>query len=436
MTENSETFPTVNGRALARRAAILFANFFLIILAYYQVKSASRSLFIEYWGAERVPQLWIVSALVLGSFIGVYHNMVERFSRLQVVLGSCALFIVLLVLFHLSLAAGSAWGVYAFYIFVDILSVILVEQFWSLANTVNATEDGKKSYWFVGTGGLVGGALGGAMAAALVRHTPVATVDLPLVCAALIGVIFLLNLLMGRHGLYDEVATEGRPVIAEGGWRTLVQSRYLLLIAAALLCAQFAQPIVEYQFLRSVEAVYKEREARTAFFGDFFAILGIVSIIVNLTLTPVLHRYAGVIVGLLAQPILLMVSSLAFMLQPTLLVASIMKISDRGLSYSINRASKELLYIPVDPVHTYQAKAWIDMLGYRLFKVSGSSVIWLLTEVLPKDFDPGLLSWLTFGVCTVWFGVIVMLVREYNAYEPAPPIQKKPPAPLDRKSVV
>ena len=42
-----------------------------------------------------------------------------------------------------------------------ILSVILVEQFWSLANTITESEDGKRSYWFVGTGGLVGGIVGG-----------------------------------------------------------------------------------------------------------------------------------------------------------------------------------------------------------------------------------------------------------------------------------
>ena len=47
---------------LARRAIILFLNFFLIILAYYQVKSASRSLLVEYWGSANLPYVWIVSA--------------------------------------------------------------------------------------------------------------------------------------------------------------------------------------------------------------------------------------------------------------------------------------------------------------------------------------------------------------------------------------
>ena len=137
---------------LARRAIILFLNFFLIILAYYQVKSASRSLLIEYWGSANLPYVWIVSALTLGTFIGFYHRLVERHSRLAIVLGSLILFIALLVSFRLLLVWPNAAVTFAFYIFVDILSVILVEQFWSLANTVNEAEDGKKTYWLVGSG--------------------------------------------------------------------------------------------------------------------------------------------------------------------------------------------------------------------------------------------------------------------------------------------
>ena len=63
------------------------------------------------------------------------------------------------------------------------------------------------------------------------------------------------------------------------------------------------------------------------------------------------------LIALLALP----VSTVVFMASPTLLIAAIMRISDRGLSYSINRASKELLYVPIDPLLIYQAKAWIPV---------------------------------------------------------------------------
>jgi len=401
---------------LARRSAILFFNFFLIILAYYQVKSASRSLLLEYWGASNFPYVWIISALVLGTFIGFYHRLVERHSRLNVVLGCLLLFIALLVSFRVLMGFWGAAASFGFYIFVDIFSVILVEQFWSLTNSINETEEGKKSYWLVGTGGLLGGVVGGSLGSLLIERTAMQTPDLLLTSALFLLMIFVLNLWMGRIGLYAEVPQRGPTVIDKGDWRVLLRSRYLLLIAAALLCAQMAQPVVEYQFISAVEVAYTEQDQRTIFFGNFFSILGLVSIGVNLILTPIIHRYFGVMAGLLTQPFILAVASFGFMLQPTLMIASAMKISDRGLSYSINRASKELLYIPVDPLHTYQAKAWIDMLGYRLFKVSGAALILLLTQWLPLGIGPAEMSWLTIAICAAWFGVLALLAREYSSF--------------------
>jgi AAA family ATP:ADP antiporter len=411
-----------HAHSLNVRSIILFSNFFLIILAYYQVKSASRSLLIEYWGSENFPWVWIASALVLGSFIGYYHQLVERYSRLAVVLASCLMFIVLLVVFRVALDwQGTAVSI-AFYIFVDIFSVVLVEQFWSLADTVTETGAGRRSFWFIGTGGLLGGVMGGAAATAMLEFTSMKTPDLLLSCAGILIVTFILNLIMGRMGLYREVPVEGRPVVLAGGWRALIKSRYLILIAGALLCSQLAQPVVEYQFIKAVAAGYTVLDARTEYISGFFSVLGVVSIAINLLITPFMHRYLGVMWGMVTQPVILAVSSLVFMAQPTLTIASVMKIADRGLSYSINRASKEQLYIPVDPVRTYQAKAWIDMLGYRLFKVLGSALILLLAGLLPLGENAVNLSGLTLFICGAWIIVLALLAREYHAFVTQPPV--------------
>jgi AAA family ATP:ADP antiporter len=225
-----------------------------------------------------------------------------------------------------------------------------------------------------------------------------------------------LNLAMARAGFYREVPSDEKPIVVAGGWRALVSSRYLLLIAGVLFCTQLAQPIVDYQFLSAVEAAYPVLDERTAFISAFFSVLGLVSVGINLTLTPIIHRYLGVIAGLATQPLLLAAFSFGFMAGPTLWMVSAMKTADRGLSYSINRASKEQLYIPIDPVHTYQAKAWIDMLGYRLFKAAGAAIILLFTAWLPVTVGLASLGWLTIVICAVWMGFIGLLAREYKIF--------------------
>mgnify|MGYP001821277624 FL=1 len=418
--KSSNQGPDGNGnsiifRKLGVRASFLFINFFLIITALYQLKPASRSLFIEALGAERLPYVWIITGLTMVVFIAFYHRLVARHSRFKVVLGTCLAISSLLVLFRFLINLPGPIIPVGFYVFVDILSVVLVEQFWSLTNSIYTTQEGKSWYGFVGTGGLVGGIAGGGLSALLIQYTHLQTPDLLLTAAITIGIIFVLTWVMGHIGLYCEVE-HVVPVEAarKGGWRVLGQNRYLLLIAAVMLLAQLVSPLIDYQFLNTVEASYPEREARTAFLSLFFSVMGFISVSINLGITPLIHRFFGTIFGLLIQPLMISLFSWAFLFQSTLFFGCAAKISDRGLSYSINRASKELLYIPIDPVMIYQAKAWIDMFGYRIFKVSGSFLILLFTQWLPVSIGIAQLSWITISISAGWIAIIMVLRHEYH----------------------
>lgn len=73
-------------RSVGVRSAILFTNFFLIVMALYQLKPASRSLFIDSLGVDKLPYVWIGTALTMGIFISYYHRLVERYSRIGIVI--------------------------------------------------------------------------------------------------------------------------------------------------------------------------------------------------------------------------------------------------------------------------------------------------------------------------------------------------------------
>jgi len=392
-------------------AAIPFANFFLIITALYHVKPASRSLFITALGSDNLVYAWIATAVVLGAVLIVYHALVARVRRSRLIFATASLFVAGLAGFRIALEGEPAPLVAAsFLVFVDVFAVVQVEQFWSQVNSLHDTNSGRRWYAYVGTGGLVGGVVGGAVAAALIRYTPLQTVDLLLVAAVMVATTGGLAVLIQRLA---PGAGVGAAVPAFGDWRELGRGRYIGLIAAILLLAQLATPLVEYQFLHMVEAHYVDQEARTAFLSGFFSMLGIVAIMVNLVVTRAVHRYLGVIAGLLVQPLAMALSSLAFVAQPGLSTSMMLKISDRGLSYSINRASRELLYVPVDPVTLFRAKAWIDMFGYRLSKALGSGLILLLTLAIPWPVSTDGLSWVTISLCAIWGFVLLRLRCEY-----------------------
>jgi AAA family ATP:ADP antiporter len=336
---------------------------------------------------------------------------------MHVVLGTCLSISAILLTFRLAFNQPGPVQSVLFYVFVDIMGVVLVEQFWSLTNSIYTTAEGKSWFGIVGSGGLVGGVAGGWAAAVVIKHTSMKTPDLLVIAAGILLLISALTWAMDRIGLYCEVERACHELPPVHGWQILSQSRYLLLIAALLLLAQMASPFVEYQFLNTVEKVYAEIDARTAFLAMFFSTMGLVSIGINVMITPLVTRFLGTIAGLLVQPVMMGLCSWGFLLHPTLFFSGAAKISDRALSYSINRASRELLYVPVDPVTIYQAKAWIDMFGYRTFKIAGSVLILLMTQWLPVTMSVNDLSWFTIVICSLWVGFVMILRQEYKVID-------------------
>lgn len=60
---------------------------------------------------------------------------------------------------------------FSFCVFVDMLSVTLVEQFWSLGNKVCTSDQGERWYGLIATAGLLGGVAGGALASFWIKKT-------------------------------------------------------------------------------------------------------------------------------------------------------------------------------------------------------------------------------------------------------------------------
>lgn len=400
----------------ALRSLLLFLNFFLILLAYYLVKPASRSLFLSHSSSDILPWVWTASGVLLLALVPGYQKLLSRYGRMRVVLGSCVGTAVLLLIFRGLFHYANAPIAIGFYILVDIFSVVLVEQFWSLTNSVYDSREGKRWYGLIASGGLVGAAAGGLVASWLIKFTSLKTEDLISVAAVLVLAMMALTGRLARAGVYREREVPDAPVKLDEPTidfgvvlKSIRSNRFVALIALLVLFSQICEPIVEYQFIHHVEAAYTDGEARTVFLSQFLSLQSAVALAVNLLLTPLIHRYGGVIAGLLMQPLLLGVSALAYLFHTDLRSAAVMKISDRGLSYSVNRASRELLYVGADANTIFKVKAWIDMVGYRVFKIAGNVAILLIVQWTTYQQSETALSAVVVALCVGWGGCVVAL---------------------------
>ena len=435
MTKGSPTAtrrPVWDG-GVAVRSLLLFANFFLILLAYYLVKPASRSLLLDHVNADHLPWLWTVSGLLLLALVPGYQRLLERHGRVRVVIGTCLITAALLLGFRgLFTSAGAATAA-SFYVLVDLFSVVLVEQFWSLTNSVYNRNQGRRWYGLIASGGLVGGVVGGLMAGWLVKHTALRTEDLIAVAAVLVLGISLLTWRLARAGVYRLASSsqELRPVAVDAGevWNSIRSHRLVAGIALLLFFSQVCEPIVEYQFMQHVEASYADKEARTVYLSHVLSLLSAVALGINLVITPLIHRYLGVVAGLFVQPVLLAATALSHAAQLDLRSAALMKIADRGLSYSVNRASRELLYVGAAANTIFKVKSWIDMVGYRAFKIVGNLGIVAVTQALPPQISPYVLTSAIVLIAIAWalnVAGVGRLQRPRRGAEPRPPATALP----------
>ncbi len=73
---------------------------------------------------------------------------------------------VLLLVFWVLFQSRRAWVSVAFYLAGLILGVLLISQFWTLANLVYDPRQAKRLFGFIGGGAPLGGIAGSALAAA------------------------------------------------------------------------------------------------------------------------------------------------------------------------------------------------------------------------------------------------------------------------------
>ena len=102
--------------------------------------------------------------------------------------------VVLLLLFWALLRTGWEEVAVGLYVFGQILGILLISQFWTLANDIYDARQAKRLFGFIGGGASLGGALGSGLTRYLAER--VGTIDLLLLSAAAVAGCVVIVLLI------------------------------------------------------------------------------------------------------------------------------------------------------------------------------------------------------------------------------------------------
>lgn len=401
----------------AALALNMFTSFFLITTFQITTKTLRQSAFIDTLGAARLPVVYLLVAVLSYPFLRLYGRWSERYSIRRLIQLSNIVVSFGLVAFWALFTQGWPWVPVAFYVLTSITYALLITQFWMLANHGLDPRQARRLFGFIGAGGLLGGIAGGQTAR---LTTEIATTAGPLAASAL--ALLCVSLLLERpeiariHGAAQPGGAIGKLDKAHGGLEILKRSPQLRWIAVLMVLSVIVAQIVDLQFNWAVESRTTGLAERTAFFGNFFSVMGISAFVFQLLFTGRIHRALGIAFAMRILPVTLALGTVALLVAagmlPSLVIAAalVLKIGENGVRYSIDQATRELLFLPVRTDLRLRAKAFIDVFLQRGAKGIAALLLLPVTFGLMSAPQTG---WFSLALVAVW---LVVAERTYRSY--------------------
>jgi len=378
----------------------------LVMGSLYVLKPVRNALFLDRLGVEQLPYVLMLVALVGGGAALLFSRLTSVFRLDRLVPGAFLLLILCLLGFWLALPLGWSWLYYLFYIWVNLYGLMATSLLWLMANAVFNAREGRRLFGLIGTAGIAGAVAGGAFTSWIAPV--VGTENLLLVCVGALA-LALLFLYPVRTREAADTSREDRE--DAGVFRTIGRTELLQLLGGMAALVAIVAAIIDVQFNHIVDAVYPSKDAKTAFFGQFFAYLSAFAFLFQVTVTPRVLRSLGVIPALLFLPASMALGSAAVLLVPGLAAAVLVKLGDGGFRHSIHRSATELLYLPVPREAKRRTKVLLDTTVDNVATGLGALVVLVALYGLGLSYQH--LSFLSLGLIALWVVVVVRGRRVY-----------------------
>lgn len=388
-----------------RRIAGLCGLAYALMVSYALARPASESLFLASWGSDSLPVVWIAVAATAVAVAAVYNRFAATVGLIRLYGAVAGITVAALAALQLARGAAPAPATFALYVWKDVYIVVLVEIFWTYAN---ASFDLKTARWIYGLfcvmgslGGMTGNLLVGWLASLVGTEQAIWAVAPMLALSWLSGAL-----------LAPPLGAAGRktPASLGEGLRVLRESPYLVWMLGLIATVQVVITLIDFSYNAAVEAAYPDTDARTAIIGQVYFAIDACSMGLQLLTGPIV-RLVGIPAVLLGIPLLLSTAVGGYLLVPRFLSMAIAKVGSKALDYSLFRAAKEMLYLPLSYEEKTQGKAFVDIMTYRVAKGGASLLLMGLVAISAAD--------LVTAICLVggaiWIAITAGIIRRYRA---------------------
>jgi AAA family ATP:ADP antiporter len=409
-------------------ALLLMLNTFLLLTAYYLLKTIREPLILNARGGAEVKSYSAAAtAGLLILLVPLYSAVAARVSRLKLINGVTLFFIACLMTFFALSQAGVPVGV-PFFIWVGIFSLMMIAQLWAFATDVYTVDQGKRLFAIVGFGASLGAIVGSFATGQLVKLCgPPAFM---LAAAALLAVCMLLTNVINTREKGPRPSATRNPVRQRNGFALVFTNRYLLLIATLMLLSNLVNTTGEYILSKTVVTLYEKAHGAASvggidesrvigeFYGNFFTLVNVLSAVFQAFLVSRVLKYFGVRVALLVLPAVALVGYTGMAFIPLLSFIRTAKLAENSIDYSLQNTTRNALYLPTTPEAKYKAKQANDAFFVRFGDVLSAGLVFAGTQWL--GFGSRQFAYVNVALVFLWLGLAVAIGRQFDRLTATP----------------
>jgi AAA family ATP:ADP antiporter len=410
------------------RLLALTFNVFLILVAYYVMKPVREVLILaQPGGAELKSYAYAAQAALFIVLVPLYGAVAARLPRRRLINGVTALFIACLPVFYVLAERGVVVGL-VFFLWIGVFSLMVTAQFWAYANDLYTPAAGKRLFAVIAFGASAG-AVAGAWLSGRLIHIIGAHALLLAAAAVLLLSLVLFNFIDRSDSRRRQVdrAPDDQPEKVIGGrsaFALVAGNRYLLGMALVILLLNWVNSAGEYilsaivkqaaegQIAAGLLARADEGRFIGAFFADYFQLVNIIGLVLQLFFVSRLVRWLGVPLALCVLPVVALGSYGVAMLLPSLAIVRWAKTAENSVDYSLMNTVRQMLFLPTTREEKYKAKQVIDSLVVRSGDVLAAGTVYLGTTFFALNVSQ--FAAINVVLVLVWLAASVMTGLEFH----------------------
>jgi HEAT repeat protein len=375
-------------------------------------KSIRETLFLSTYPAEMLPYVLLSVAILAAPVVSVYTHAANRIPFRLLAPGFYMFVAVGFMAMERLYSVVQGWPAFVLYIYVSLLSLFAVSQYWLLVAWRFNTREARRLMWVLNSGNVIGGLVGGLIARSLsYRVNPEAMLW---IVAGLYASAGLASDWVARKHTDTPVplpSSQSQQAGIVSGLQQVARHQLLRGAVVLVLISTLISTLVDYQLKHTAQQTFQNKGELIHFFGGFYAVVNAVTLVLQIGITPYALRRWGVAGSLMVLPLGLLPGTMGMALLPGILMAALLRGSEQSIRNSSWRSGFELIFLPLSPELRRQTKMLIDVFIERCSDgVAGLVLILLLTAF---HLDPWGLTWVILGLSLLLAAVVLRLRNAY-----------------------